>query len=173
MVGARQSWLVEAVAAALLACACAFATAVVLFGAGAGRVLAAAVAVGAGSLAFAAAFGWLRRFSDASDMALAAFALAAMPEPAHLEELQLTDDMRFKPASEDESDGELLLGDVLAELRPSARVIQLFDPASMPTPGELQARIDRHLHSSDSRPAPPDASEALHQALADLRRSLR
>jgi hypothetical protein len=74
------------------------------------------------------------------------------------------------------SDGspELLLDDVLAELRPDSRVVRLFDPATMPTPAELQARIARHLGSGGPGPAPEvDASQALHEALAELRRSLR
>jgi hypothetical protein len=41
----------------------------------------------------------------------------------------------------------------------------------MPTPGELSDRIDRHLEREPA--AAPDASQALHDALAELRRSLR
>jgi hypothetical protein len=49
----------------------------------------------------------------------------------------------------------------------------LFDPAAMPTPAQLNARIERHLETG-APPAPSqDASQALHDALADLRRSLR
>jgi hypothetical protein len=69
----------------------------------------------------------------------------------------------------------LLLDDVLAELRPDSRVVQLFDPERMPTAGQLKSRIDRHL-GRVARDAParhaPDASQALYDALADLRRSL-
>jgi len=43
----------------------------------------------------------------------------------------------------------------------------------MPTPGQLQSRIDRHLASSASPGTPPDASKELHDALAELRRTLR
>jgi hypothetical protein len=72
---------------------------------------------------------------------------------------------------------ELVLDDVLAELASDSRVVQLFDRAAMPTPGELRARIDRHLdsHVGTGRvsAAPPDASQALHEALAELRRSIR
>jgi hypothetical protein len=68
-----------------------------------------------------------------------------------------------KPAEE-----PLPLDDILAELGSDSRVVRLFDPAAMPSPAELSARIDRHLD-----PAPADASEALHEALAELRRSLR
>ena len=81
-----------------------------------------------------------------------------------------------EPAAEREA--ELLLDDVLAELSPDSRVVRLFDAAAMPTPGELQARIERHLGSLRGPAAPPpigdhDASQALHEALAELRRSLR
>jgi hypothetical protein len=79
-------------------------------------------------------------------------------------------------AEADVPDGspELLLDDVLAELGPDSRVVRLFDPAAMPTPAELQARIARHLGSARPGPAPEvDASQALHEALAELRRSLR
>ena len=51
------------------------------------------------------------------------------------------------------------------------RVVRLFDPARMPTAGELQERIDRHLHSPDR--VVPDAAQELHEAIAALRQSLR
>jgi hypothetical protein len=84
-------------------------------------------------------------------------------------ELLLTD--RYEgPATTNEP---LVLDDVLTELEPDSRVVRLFDPAAMPTPGQLNARIERHL----GRDAPPDssqdASQALHDALHALRRSLR
>jgi hypothetical protein len=47
----------------------------------------------------------------------------------------------------------------------------LFDRKAMPTPGQLQSRIDRHLGHRQS--TPEDASQALSEALAELRRSLR
>ena len=50
---------------------------------------------------------------------------------------------------------ELLLDDVLANAGPDSRVVRLFDPVAAP------------------RAAPPDASQALYDALAKLRRSLR
>jgi hypothetical protein len=67
----------------------------------------------------------------------------------------------------------LLLDDILAELGPDSRVVRLFDRAAMPTPGELKARIDRHLEFDGGSAQPANASEALHDALAELRRSLR
>jgi hypothetical protein len=65
----------------------------------------------------------------------------------------------------------LLLDDVLAEIGPDARVVRLFDRKAMPTPGQLHSRIDHHLGQRPS--AQPDASQALSDALAELRRSLR
>lgn len=85
-------------------------------------------------------------------------------EPA---ELLLTDP--YLPAPEE----PLVLDDVLAEIGPDSRVVRLFDPAAMPTAGQLNERIERHL-GRGAPPAPPhDASQALHDALAELRRSLR
>ena len=65
------------------------------------------------------------------------------------------------------------LDDIFAELGPDSRVVRLFDPRTMPTAGQLKTRIDDHL----GRGKPPvplsDASQALSEALAELRRSLR
>lgn len=66
---------------------------------------------------------------------------------------------------------ELLLEDVLVELQPDSRVIRLFDPAAVPTAGELHSRIERHLNQRSREHS--DAAQALNDALADLRRSLR
>jgi hypothetical protein len=68
---------------------------------------------------------------------------------------------------------ELVLDDILAELGPDSRVVRLFDPAAMPTPAQLNARIERHLGAADSPASPADESQALYDALAELRRSLR
>lgn len=89
-------------------------------------------------------------------------------------ELLLTRGQMLSPPADQPSE-PLLLDDVLAELRPDARVVQLFDPARMPTAGELRSRIDRHLGEAGrgaSLSPQPDASQALYDALADLRRSL-
>ena len=66
----------------------------------------------------------------------------------------------------------MLLDDIPVELEPDARVVRLFEPRQPPTAGELQASIDRHLGRPNSS-APPDASQALSDALAELRRALR
>jgi hypothetical protein len=89
--------------------------------------------------------------------------LEALPR----DELLLTDSDRLQDPE------ALVLDDVLAGIAPDSGVVQLFDPAAMPTPGQLKARIDGHLDGGTSHFASPDASEALFEALADLRRSLR
>ena len=95
------------------------------------------------------------------------------PQPqAPVGELILTLEQRLGVSSEtvDPVTDELLLDDVLTELEPGSRVVRLFDPATMPTAGELHDRIDRHLRSQQSQ---PDAAQALNDALAELRRSRR
>jgi hypothetical protein len=84
------------------------------------------------------------------------------------DELLLTDADRLRPQSD-----ELVLDDILAELGPDSRVVRLFDPVAMPTPGQLSARIEQHLRGTAPPAAPADASQALYEALSDLRRSLR
>lgn len=76
-----------------------------------------------------------------------------------------------------ETRDELLLHDRLASVDPDARVVRLFDPsrmagASSPGSSKAGASIGKQRHSSRSIPAPPDASQALSNALAELRRSL-
>ncbi len=68
----------------------------------------------------------------------------------------------------------LVLDDVLDAIGSDSRVVRLFDPSAMPTPGQLRSRIDRHIEkgASTSRGA-PDASHELHEALAKLRANLR
>jgi hypothetical protein len=66
----------------------------------------------------------------------------------------------------------LLLDDILAELGPESRVVRLFDPAAMPSAGELKSRIDRHLDRDCSDARSSDAAQALHEALDELRRSI-
>jgi hypothetical protein len=83
-------------------------------------------------------------------------------------ELVLTDADRLHPEEPD----PLLLDDILSEIGPDSRVVRLFDPSAVPTPGQLRARIDRHLDEAASPAAPADASQALFEALAQLRRSL-
>jgi len=71
------------------------------------------------------------------------------------------------------SNEPLVLDDILAELGPDARVVRLFDRKTMPTPGQLKSRIDSHLDQVPPSAGVSDASQALSDALAELRRSLR
>jgi hypothetical protein len=86
-------------------------------------------------------------------------------------ELLLTEADRLHPPAP--RAGELVLEDILAELDPDSRVVRLFDSAAMPTPGQLNTRIEQHLRDEPTSAAPGDASEALYEALNELRRSLR
>lgn len=93
----------------------------------------------------------------------------------------------FEPVSFEEciEDDVLLLDDPLSDIEPDARVVRLFarDEA---TPGELVTRIADYLGderrvseapafaaAGDGQHVPPDASAALHAALANIRASLR
>jgi len=67
---------------------------------------------------------------------------------------------------------ELLLDEPIARPSEVDRVVNLFAATAMPTPGELHRRIERHLRGAPPARI-PDATEALHEALAELRRSLR
>lgn len=92
-------------------------------------------------------------------------------ELAALEELVLTAADRLEPEAEVAAE-PLVLDDVLARLDPDSRVVQLFDSKRMPTPGDLDTRIRRHLRARERNSAGPDASDALHQALSELRTQL-
>lgn len=89
------------------------------------------------------------------------------------EELLL--DVRYEQPSDVESDNALLLDDPLGPPDADSRVVRLFAPEKMPTAGQLLERIDRHLAEGPrpDRESIPDATDALYQALAELRRSLR
>lgn len=88
--------------------------------------------------------------------------------PNSYQELLLTD--RYEPEQPSEP---LILDDILAQIEPNSRVVSLFDRDSMPTPAQLKSRIDAHLGRGPAGPPPADASQALHDALAELRRSMR
>ncbi len=104
----------------------------------------------AASLAFLAAYTVLRRIDrEPANLPLTAFASPDIePEP--------------------ESDA-LLLDDVLTSMGPDSRVVRMFGPDRMPTAGQLQARIGRHVGGARD----DDAADALHQALAEIRKALR
>jgi hypothetical protein len=127
-----------------------------------------AIAAGAAALAYVTAVRLLRAVQpETPRLPVPVFDVREI-EPVEMDELLLTD--AYVPA---EAEEPLVLDDVLAELEPDSRVVRLFDPAAMPTAGELDRRIQRHLVRG-APPAPPhDASQALHDALAELRKSLR
>ncbi len=134
-----------------------------------------------GTLAYEACAGLLRRVHAGGEaFSPSSFAVQALEFEEELllteqVELLLTEEDRVRPTFPSEAD-ELILDDILAELGPESRVVRLFDRAAMPTPGQLNARIERHLREAPpqqvQRLQPADASEALHEALAELRRSL-
>lgn len=89
-------------------------------------------------------------------------------------ELLLTDSERLSPvAAAPGPASPLVLDDVLAEIGPESRVVRLFDRSAMPTPGQLKLHIDDHLGPGSPKAAPMDATQALSDALAELKRSLR
>ena len=94
-----------------------------------------------------------------------------LPAVEQMDELVLTEaDRRQRPGSNGPEE-ELVLDDVLAQLEDLSRVVRLFDRSAMPTPEELRTRVDGHLDRS--RASGPDASQALHDALSEVRRTLR
>ena len=103
--------------------------------------------------------------SAAGRFPVRAFDVAAIEQAARVD---VPETGSTPPAAE-----PLVLDDILAEIGPDSRVVRLFDPTAMPTPGQLRARIDRHLDEHDATAPLADASQALYEALAELRRSLR
>jgi hypothetical protein len=124
----------------------------------------------AAALAFLLCSLVLHAWARHQSFALLPFELQEFGPFQAAEELLLTDADRLVPHGAAAPE-PLLLDDILAELGPDSRVVRLFDRKAMPTPGELSARIDDHLGQPPA--AAPDASEALSNALAELRRSLR
>lgn len=170
---------IDKVAAVTFAAAVAFAFLKLLNGT-IGQLQLGAYSAGAGAFAYLVCARALRRVGPA----VQAFRMAEFDIPpideTQLEELLLiervelvlTEADRLQPI-EPNASGELVLDDILAELGPDSRVVRLFDPAAMPTPGQLNAKIERHLGEASSQAAPSDASQALYDALNALRRSLR
>jgi len=137
-------------------------------------------------LAVASAWSaWKVVGTQAGGLAAGAFALAlgvlamrllGQPRPREI-------GAAFEPLAFDEAAGsdELLLDDPLVEVEADSRVVRLFERTEA-TPGEMVARIEDYLGEGRRRPAlpagegsaaPPDASAALHAALANIRASLR
>lgn len=130
----------------------------------------------AGAAAFGLSFAGLRALSWGEAFPLASFPLAELAGDEEAGELLLRDEDRVgAPALEGavSAVAELLLDDALDEPAEQSRVVQLFGRQPLPTAGELQASIARHLEHRESPAAAPDAAAALSAALAELRRSLR
>lgn len=160
-----EHWL-DALATAIFTAAVSFALAKLAPGLGLGIVVASL-------LAFAGCWVSLHRIPADSRLPLPKFDLVhpAFEDHAEDEEIEaliLTEEDIFALPAD-----ELLLDDVLEEPGSDSRVVRLFAPGQLPTPGELKASIDRHLHARGHPTAIPDASEALSEALDQLRRSLR
>jgi hypothetical protein len=171
---------IDRLAAAILASAVAFAV-FRLGRAGVPQPQLGIAAVACAAAAYLVAVSILRRVAaERPRFEVPVFAIAD-PSFVEPEELLLIDEVELVLTDADRLPGqrsaspaaeELLLDDILAELGPDSRVVRLFDRAAMPTPAQLNARIAAHLRGDAAPPEPVDASEALHQALAELRRSL-
>lgn len=157
--GGVTAWLIDVAAAGLLAAACAFVGT---------RLAGTEIGWAAGAVAMGAALAALRRVQpEPRRFLLPAFAPPALPA-VESDVLELTE---VEP---------LLLEDVLAAVAPDSRVVRLFAEPPLPTAGELVRRIESHLGRQDRPPEASaeivhleaDASAALREALADLRRSL-
>jgi hypothetical protein len=156
---------VDAAAAAAFAAATGFAASAV-FG---------LAALPSALLAFVVILVALRQVAYAPELySMRHFQLVLLPrEEQTIEELLLTTDMVADPPAAAEPNAELMLDDVLARIDSDSRVVRLFGPGQMPTAREIKSSIDRHLHFTRQGLNPPDATQALSDALAQLRRSLR
>jgi hypothetical protein len=127
----------------------------------------AAAAIFAAAAAFAAWALAGNAGAVAAFVAAAAFLLAcavlrnvAAEEPSYVLPDFEPVPIELAPEAQD-SGAELLLDDRLTRVDPDARVVQLFGPGQGPAAGDR------------ARSEPADASEALSEALAELRRLLR
>ena len=123
-------------------------------------------ALAGAAFAFLGAFMALRAVRPADlSFAIARFDVGTSPL-SRLDELVLCDSDRLAADLPD----ELVLDDVLADPEPDSRVVRLFDPAAMPADS---TGFDRRFDGAIAGGAPPDASQALLEALTKLRQSLR
>ena len=81
-------------------------------------------------------------------------------------------DVLAEASAADQRGDELLLEDALERQAADSRVVQLFQGTPLPSAGELQARIERHLERAADPVAAADDSDELFEALASLKRSL-
>lgn len=169
-------WLVEVAGAAAPAVAAAFAAARLAPVNGWPIDIAALAGL---SGVFVAAFLAMRMApGEARHLALPDFEPAVIPDDvllldqAYAQPGELLLDQPLVEA-EIEAVAELLLDDALPAPTPESRVVQLFAAGRMPTAGQLKDRIDRHLADGEGGAERSYASDALSDALAELRRSLR
>lgn len=179
---AQLDWLLELAAALAPATAAAFAGA--RLGPIYGWPMTPALLVGFAAT-FAMAYGAVRLVpAEARLFALpvveqAILAIDAAPDDVlwldeRLEHEELLLDERWTEVSPSDLVAELLLDDPLPAADPHSRVVQLFAVGRVPTAGQLKSRIDQHL-AEGRRPVIElrDDSDALSEALADLRRSIK
>lgn len=172
----RLDWLVEmagAVAPALAVAFAAFKLAPLN-----GWAMPIAMLIGGGG-AFAAAFVTMRVIpGETRHLSLREFDAVILEDELLLDQpsLSMLDELLLdQPLVEEASRkvAELLLDDALQAPAAGSRVVQLFADGRMPSAGQLKSRIDRHLADSGKVAPVADASDALSEALAELRRSLR
>jgi len=163
---ARIEAVMDLAAAALLCAAVAY----LLLHLGVAPLLAA----GCAGAAFFACWRLLTSVAPlVADPSLAFEAAPFPPLPEPLPELLLTAADQLPQESSAEDADELVLDARLIALGTNARVVRLFDPAAMTASVPAQDQIEVTLVEKTPPTAPPDASQALYEALADLRRSLR
>ena len=167
---ARIEKNVDRGAAATFALACGYA-AYSWFTATAAAPVAGAESAAVALLAYVLSYAVLNRVQPEAPKLLVPIFDIREVEPIEETELLLTE--RFEPPAPTADEDALLLDDILAKLGPDSRVVRLFDAAAMPSAGELKSRIDRHLDGAGVEERTSDAAQALHDALAELRRSIR
>lgn len=123
---------------------------------------------GVGAIAYAYAGYILSRIGKRRSLPVPVFDVRTI-DPLPQPELLLTE---VAGGSEKTDNEPFVLDDILAKLEADARVVQLFDRAAMPTPKQLKSKVDAHLGGERPKPAAPDATQALHDALAELRRAI-
>lgn len=172
----QQDWLVEVAGASAPAIAASFAAA--MLAPLNGWPIAPAVLIG-GAATFAIGFVAMRLVpAEPRHLPLPTFhnvvledeLLLDQPLFADDDELLLDQPLLVEGAA---AVAELLLDDPLPVAAADSRVVQLFADGRMPSAGQLSARIDRHLADDGKSKPTRDASDALSEALAELRRSLR
>ena len=166
-------WLVEVAGASAPALAAAFAAAKIapLNGFGA-----ATMALIAGGGVFVVALAAMRLVpGEGQHLALPDFGAVVLEDELLLDQPLMVDELLLdQPLVAGTAEvAELWLDDPLPAPASDSRVVQLFADGRVPNAGQLKDRIDRHLADGGTRAPAADASDALSEALAELRRSLR